>query len=76
MEIPSGDRIKAIQATLRHVSQGRTTLVVAHRLSTVADADLILVVKAGKIVERGNHTALLASKGEYATLWRKQTREA
>ncbi len=67
---------QAIQATLRQARQGRTTLVVAHRLSTVADADQILVVKGGKIVERGDHTALLASKGEYATLWRKQTREA
>jgi ATP-binding cassette subfamily B protein len=65
----------AIQKTLRRVSQGRTTLVVAHRLSTVADADQILVLKAGRIVERGAHHELVARLGgEYAALWRKQTR--
>jgi ATP-binding cassette subfamily B protein len=64
----------AIQATLRRARAGRTTLIVAHRLSTVADADEILVVKAGRIVERGDHAALLAMGGEYAALWRKQTR--
>ncbi len=66
----------AIQATLRRARQGRTTLVVAHRLSTIADADEILVVKAGRIVERGPHAALLAKDGEYAALWRRQVREA
>jgi len=66
----------AIQATLRKVRTGRTTLVVAHRLSTVADADQILVIRGGKIVERGDHDSLLAANGEYAALWRKQTREA
>jgi ATP-binding cassette, subfamily B, heavy metal transporter len=65
----------AIQKTLRRVSAGRTTLVVAHRLSTVADADQILVLKAGRIVERGAHHELVARQGgEYAALWRKQTR--
>ena len=65
----------AIQKTLRRVSAGRTTLVVAHRLSTVADADQILVLKAGRIVERGTHHELVARQGgEYAALWRKQTR--
>jgi ATP-binding cassette subfamily B protein len=67
---------QAIQTALRQARQGRTTLVVAHRLSTVADSDLILVVKGGRIVERGSHAELLAAKGEYAALWRKQTREA
>jgi len=66
----------AIQATLRKARQGRTTLIVAHRLSTVADADEILVVRAGRIVERGDHAALISGGGEYAALWRKQTREA
>lgn len=64
----------AIQATLKKARRGRTTLVVAHRLSTVADADLILVLKAGRIVERGRHEELVAAGGEYAALWRRQTR--
>lgn len=64
----------AIQATLRRARQGRTTLVVAHRLSTIADADLILVIKAGRIVEQGDHAGLLEQDGEYASLWRRQTR--
>ncbi|WP_122464447.1 ABCB family ABC transporter ATP-binding protein/permease [Brevundimonas lutea] len=67
----------AIQKTLRKARQGRTTLVVAHRLSTIADADLILVLKDGRIVERGSHVELVARVGgEYAALWRKQTRGA
>ena len=66
----------AIQATLRRARKGRTTLVVAHRLSTIADADEILVIRAGKVVERGPHAALLAKDGDYAALWRRQVREA
>ena len=66
----------AIQATLRRARKGRTTLVVAHRLSTVSDADEILVIKGGRIVERGAHAALLAKDGDYAALWRRQVREA
>ena len=65
----------AIQETLRRVRRNRTTLVVAHRLSTVVDADQILVLRQGRIVERGDHAALLARGGEYAALWRRQTRE-
>ncbi|WP_165837288.1 ABCB family ABC transporter ATP-binding protein/permease [Phenylobacterium hankyongense] len=65
----------AIQETLRKVRAGRTTLVIAHRLSTIADADQILVLRRGKIVERGTHADLLARGGEYAALWRRQTRE-
>jgi len=67
----------AIQKTLRKAQAGRTTLVVAHRLSTIADADQILVLKAGRIVERGAHHELVARVGgEYAMLWKKQTRGA
>lgn len=65
-----------IQATLRKVRAGRTTLVIAHRLSTIVDADQILVMRRGRIAERGDHAALLAKGGEYAALWRRQTREA
>ena len=64
----------AIQATLRKVRQGRTTLVIAHRLSTIVDADQILVIRRGKLVERGRHEELIAQGGEYAALWRRQTR--
>ncbi len=64
----------AIQATLRKVRAGRSSLIVAHRLSTIADADQILVVKRGRIIERGDHASLIAADGEYATLWRRQTR--
>lgn len=64
----------AIQATLRRLRGGRTTLVVAHRLSTIADADQILVLKGGRIVERGDHAQLIDQDGEYASLWRRQTR--
>ena len=63
---------KEIQASLHQVSRNRTTLVIAHRLSTVVDADQILVLKAGVIVERGTHAKLLDLKGEYALMWRKQ----
>jgi len=66
----------AIQDTLRKVKAGRTTLVIAHRLSTIVDADQILVLRRGRIVERGTHAELLAKTGEYAALWRRQTREA
>ncbi len=64
-----------IQAALNEVSQNRTTLVIAHRLSTVVDADEILVLDEGRIVERGRHRALLSQKGLYAEMWNRQ-REA
>jgi ATP-binding cassette, subfamily B, heavy metal transporter len=66
----------AIQETLRKVRAGRTTLVIAHRLSTIVDADLILVLRRGRIVEQGRHDELLEKGGEYAALWRRQTRAA
>jgi ATP-binding cassette subfamily B protein len=64
-----------IQAALRKVSKGRTTLVIAHRLSTVVEADEIIVLDAGKIAERGTHDKLLRKKGAYAAMWNRQ-REA
>jgi ATP-binding cassette subfamily B protein len=66
---------QAIQAELARISENRTTLVIAHRLSTVVDADEILVLEAGRVVERGRHATLLALDGRYAELWRLQLRE-
>jgi len=61
-----------IQEGLRYLMRGRTTFVIAHRLSTIRRADQILVVEAGRIVERGTHTSLLASSGRYYDLYTKQ----
>ncbi len=66
---------KAIQAQLELAARGRTTLVIAHRLSTVMNADEILVMDAGRIVERGSHTALLELGGAYAHMWSLQQQE-
>ena len=63
---------RAIQAELRAVSQGKTALVIAHRLSTVVDAHEIVVLQAGRVVERGPHAELLALGGAYAQMWRLQ----
>jgi ATP-binding cassette, subfamily B, heavy metal transporter len=63
---------RAIQAELKSAAQGKTALVVAHRLSTVVDAHEIVVLKAGRIVERGAHAQLLAQGGEYARMWALQ----
>lgn len=63
---------REIQANLREVSQGRSTLIIAHRLSTVADADEIIVLADGRIVERGRHPQLLARGGVYAGMWARQ----
>ena len=63
---------RAIQAELRSAAQNKTALVIAHRLSTVADAHQILVMEQGRIVERGTHAELLALEGRYAQMWRLQ----
>ena len=67
---------QAIQDELDRIAVGRTTLVIAHRLSTVMDADEILVLDGGTVVERGSHAALLARNGRYASMWRLQQQEA
>ena len=61
-----------VQAALRGALVGRTAIVIAHRLSTIRDADTILVIERGRVVERGGHTALLAANGRYAELHRTQ----
>jgi ABC-type transport system involved in Fe-S cluster assembly fused permease/ATPase subunit len=63
---------RAIQAELQSTAQGKTTLVIAHRLSTVVDAHEILVMEAGRIIERGTHAQLLAAQGRYANMWALQ----
>ncbi|MEM8949158.1 MAG: ABC transporter ATP-binding protein/permease [Pseudomonadota bacterium] len=61
-----------IQAALRSLSTGRTTLIIAHRLSTVVDADQILVIEEGRVIERGRHHDLLKQDGVYAGMWARQ----
>ena len=63
---------QALQEALERVAVGRTTLVIAHRLSTVIDADEIVVLEHGRVVERGTHLELLARRGLYAEMWRRQ----
>jgi len=67
---------REIQASLAEVAAGHTTLAIAHRLSTVVDADQILVIEAGRIVERGHHRELLARGGVYAEMWARQQEAA
>jgi ATP-binding cassette subfamily B protein len=67
---------KEIQANLKEVSAGHTTIVIAHRLSTIVDADQILVLDSGAIIERGTHAELLRRGGAYAAAWEKQQRAA
>ena len=66
---------KAIQSTLQEIARDHTTLVIAHRLSTVVDADRILVMDQGKVVEQGTHEQLIKSKGHYAHMWELQQQE-
>ncbi|HEY8356964.1 MAG TPA: ATP-binding cassette domain-containing protein, partial [Ramlibacter sp.] len=63
---------KAIQAELKSAARNKTTLLIAHRLSTVVDAHEILVMEAGRIIERGTHQDLLALGGRYADMWALQ----
>ena len=65
-----------IQSAINEVIKGRTSIVIAHRLSTVKDADIILVVDDGKIIEQGRHEDLLAARGHYYDLWMKQYEDA
>jgi ATP-binding cassette subfamily B protein len=67
---------KAIQAELLEIARSRTTLIIAHRLSTVVEADEILVMEGGRIVERGRHPELLAKNGVYAHMWALQQQQA
>ena len=66
------DAERKVQAALRRLMQGRTTIVIAHRLSTVIDADAIFVIDHGQVVETGRHAELLASGGTYARLYATQ----
>ena len=64
-----------IQDSLKAMGQGRTVITIAHRLSTIADADRIIVLEKGEIVEEGRHEELLARKGRYAAMWARQSTE-
>jgi ATP-binding cassette, subfamily B, heavy metal transporter len=65
----------AIQETLQSIERGRTSIVIAHRLSTVVDADQIVVLDQGRVAERGTHAQLLRKGGLYAEMWQRQQSE-
>jgi ATP-binding cassette subfamily B protein len=65
----------SIQEALRRAGEGRTVITIAHRLSTIADADRIVVLEAGHVVEEGTHEDLLSKGGRYAQLWHMQLSE-
>ena len=71
--LATGDRQFVVQDALETLMQGRTSLVIAHRLSTVESADSIIVLQQGKIVEQGTHQELVERKGIYAQLWEHQS---
>ena len=66
---------RSIQDSLREMGQGRSVITIAHRLSTIADADQIIVLEEGRIVEQGQHDELLARRGRYAAMWERQSAE-
>ncbi len=66
------DTEQEIKGALRNAAEGRTVLTIAHRLSTVAEADMIVVLEQGEVIERGTHEELVSKKGRYATLWQRQ----
>ena len=65
-----------IQATLERISERRTTIIIAHRLSTVVNADQIIVLEAGRVAEKGTHLQLLRKNGLYSDMWARQQSEA
>ncbi|WP_457578695.1 ATP-binding cassette domain-containing protein [Ensifer adhaerens] len=67
---------REIQTNLREISRHHTTMIIAHRLSTVVEADEIIVLGAGRIIERGSHAELLKRGGQYAAMWKSQVDEA
>ena len=67
---------RAVQEALERLAEGRTTIAIAHRLSTVRDADQIVVLDRGRVAERGRHGELLARNGLYADMWRRQQEAA
>jgi ATP-binding cassette subfamily B protein len=74
--IPASEMNATLEQALREAAAQRTTLVIAHRLSTVIDANMIIVLEQGQIVQSGTHDELLSQGGRYAELWAMQARES